>query len=116
MRPDEIARQKHANYWHAVNDVAENVVADLNDADEEGQDEFLCQFIAEKCDQHDYVIRDDLNIHTLLYSNNACAGFFDGTFAANQYARSDNFPFADLAAGAFEADVADKVKQMLAED
>jgi len=112
MRPDEHAKQEHGDYWHAVTDVAENVIADLEDADED-RDEFLSRLIAEKCDQHEYVIGNDLCVHTLRYSNNACAGFFDGTFAANHYARNALFPFTDLAADAFEADVTDKVKEML---
>lgn len=114
MRPDEQAKREHDDYWHAVTDVAENVVADLEDADEdEDRDELLSRLTAEKCDQHEYVIGNDLRIHTLKYSNNACAGFFDGTFAANHYARNASFPFADLAADAFETDVTEKVKALL---
>ncbi len=113
MRPDEQAKQESDDYWQAVTDVAENVVADLEDDDGEDRDELLTRLIAEKCDQHEYVIGNELCIHTLNYSNNACAGFFDGTFAANQYARNAEFPFTDLAADAFEADVTDKVKELL---
>lgn len=113
----EQAKQEHDDYWQAVTDVAENVVADLEDADDEDdRDELISRLIAEKCDQHDYVIGNDLCIHTLRYSNNACAGFFDGTFAANQYARNAEFPFTALAADAFEADVTDKVKELLGDD
>ncbi|MEZ5944913.1 MAG: hypothetical protein R3C18_26310 [Planctomycetaceae bacterium] len=104
------------DYWQAVTDVAENVVADLEDDDENDRDELISRLIAEKCDQHDYVIGVDLCIHTLRYSNNSCAGFFDGTFAANHFARNAEFPFSDLAADAFEADVSDKVNELLCTD
>lgn len=109
------AQQENDDYWQAVTEVAENVVADLEDAEDE-RDELLARLIAEKCDQHEYVIDNDLCIHTLKYSANACAGFFDGTFAANQYARNVEFPFTNLAADAFEADVTDKVKQLLGDE
>lgn len=109
------AKKENDDYWAAVIDVAENVVADLEDADAD-RDECLTRLIAEKCDQHEYVIGNDLCIHTLKYSGNACAGFFDGTFAASQYARDAEFPFTDLAADAFEADVTDKVKELLGDD
>lgn len=112
------AKQEHDDYWQGVIDVAENVIADLEneDADEDDRDELLARLIAEKCDQHEYVIGNDLCIHTLKYSGNACAGFFDGTFAASQYARDAEFPFTDLAADAFEADVCDKVKELLGDE
>lgn len=108
------AQQENDEYIQAVTDVAENVIADLEDTDD--RDELLTRLISEKCDQHDYVIGNDLCIHTLKYSANACAGFFDGTFAANHYARNAQFPFTDLAADAFEADVTDKVKELLADE
>lgn len=101
------------DYWDAVNDVAERVFLEVSESDEEDRDESVVQLISENCDQHEYVIHNELQIHTLLYSRNACAGFFDGTFAANQYGRSDDFPFADLAADAFVADVTNKVRQFL---
>lgn len=111
------AKQESDDYWAAVIDVAENVVADLEDAaDEDDRDELISRLIAEKCDQHEYVIGVDLCIHTLKYSSNACAGFFDGTFAGNQYPRNAEFPFTDLAADAFEADVTDKVKELLGDE
>ena len=110
------AKQEHDDYWQAVTDVAENVIADLEDDDEDDRDELISRLIAEKCDQHDYVIGVDLCIHTLKYSANACAGFFDGTFAANQYARNAEFAFTALAADAFEADVTDKVKGLLGDE
>lgn len=114
MCQQQQAKQEHDEYWQAVTDVAENVVADLEDAaDGDDRDELLSRLIAEKCDQHHYIIGVDLCIHTLKYSSNACAGFFDGTFAANQYARNVEFPFTALAADAFEADVTDKVKELL---
>lgn len=115
MCRNQQAQQEHDDYWQAVTDVAENVVADLEDADED-QDECPTRLIAEKCDQHECVIGVDLCVQTLRYSNNVCAGFFDGTFAANQYARNAEFPFTDLAADAFEADVTDKVRELLCDE
>lgn len=109
----EQAKQEHDDYWQAVTDVAENVVAELEADDDNDRDELISRLIAEKCDQHDFVIGVDLCIHTLKYSGNACAGFFDGTFAASQYARNAEFPFTALAADAFEADVTDKVKELV---
>lgn len=103
------------DYWAAVNDVAENVVAELIESDSEDKNQMAIQLTSEKCDQHDYVIHDELQIHTLMYSQNACAGLFDGTFDASQYGRNDDFPFADLAADALVADVSDRVRQMLDE-
>lgn len=95
--------------------MAENVVAELADADTDNdRDELLIQLIGERCDQHGYVINDELQIHTLLYSQNPCAGFFNGTFKSD-YASGDNFPFADFAADAFEMDVIDKVRELLEE-
>ena len=42
MRPDEQAKQENDDYWHAVTDVAENVIADLEDADDENdRDELI---------------------------------------------------------------------------
>ena len=117
MCQQQQAKQEHDDYWQAVTDVAESVIDDLDDADdEENQDELMTRLISEKCDQHECVIDNDLCIHTLKYSGNACAGFFDGTFAANQYARNAPFPFVDLAADAFEADVTDKVKELLCDE
>lgn len=117
MCRDQQVQREHDDYWQAVTDVAESVIDDLDDADnEENQDELMTRLIAEKCDQHEFVIGNDLSIHTLKYSANACAGFFDGTFAASQYARNAAFPFVDLAADAFEADVIDKVRELLNDD
>lgn len=108
---------EHDNYWQAVQDVAENVAAELADADpEEDRDELLSRLIHERTDQHDYVIRDDLQIHTLQYSQHPCAALFNGTMLGSQYQPGDNFPFADFAADAFEADVIQKTKLLLDED
>lgn len=115
MCQQQQANQESDDYWAAVTDVAENVIDDLEDADED-RDECLTRLIAEKCDQHEYVIGVDLCIHTLKYSSNACAGFFDGTFTASQYARNAEFPFTNLAADAFEADVTNKVKELLGDE
>ena len=104
----------HDNYWQAVQDVAENIVAELADEDpEEDRDELLTRSVHERTDQHDYVIRDDLQIHTLQYSQNPCAALFNGTVLGGNYKPGDNFPFASLAADAFEMDVIHKVKLLL---
>ena len=90
-RRDEQIQRDLDNYRQAVNDVAENVIAELNDADTDSADdrnEFLTQLIHDRTDQHDYVINDELQVHTLLYSNNPCAGFFNGTFKSD-YASGD---------------------------
>lgn len=117
MCQQQQAKKEHDDYWQTVTDVAENVIADLEDTDDEdNRDDLLIRLIAGKCDQHEYVIGNDLCIHTLKYSGNACAGFFDGTFAASRYARNAEFPFTDLAADAFEADVTDKVKELLGDE
>ena len=116
LRPDEQTQQDLDNYRHAVQDVAENVVAKLNDVDTDiDRDELLIQLVHDRTDQHDYVINDELQIHTLLYSENPCAAFFNGTFKSD-HVSTDNFPFADFAADAFEMDVTDKVKQLLEEN
>lgn len=113
MRPDEKTQREIDEYRQAVHDVAENVVAELHDADpDEDRDELLTQLVHDRTAQHDYVINDELQIHTLLYSNHPCAAFFNGTYKSD-YHSTDNFPFADFAAEAFEMDVTDKVKELL---
>jgi hypothetical protein len=112
-RRDEQIIRDLDNYRQAVQDVAENVVAELADADTDNdRDELLTQLVHDRTDQHEYVINDELQIHTLLYSDHPCAGFFNGTFKSD-YGSGDNFPFADFAADAFETDVTTKVKQLL---
>jgi len=108
---------EHDDYWQAVIDVAENVVAELNDADaDEDRDELLARLIHERTDQHDYVIQDDLQTHTLQHSQHPCAALFNGTLVGHQYQPGDNFPFAAFAADAFEADVITKVKLLLGQE
>ena len=106
---------EHDNYWQAIQDVAESILAELQDTDED-HDELLTRLVDEHTNQHDYVIRDDLQIHTLQYSNNPCAAIFNGTVLSNRYQPGDNFPFAAFAADAFAMDVTQKVKEMLGED
>jgi len=104
--------QDFDNYWLAVQYLAENIVAELADEDpEEDRDELLTRLVHDRTDQHDYVIRDDLQVHTLQFSQNPCAALFNGTLG--RYAPGDNFPFASFAADAFEADVIGKVRQLL---
>lgn len=105
------------NYWQAVTDVAEHVVAEMADADpEEDRHELLSRLIHDRTDQHDYVIRDDLQIHTLQHSQNPCAALFNGTLLGGNYMPGDSFPFAAFAADAFEADVIQKTKFLLGEN
>ena len=104
---------EHDDYWQAVQDVAESILAELEDTDEE-QDELLTRLVDEHADQHHYVIGDDLQIQTLQHSQNPCASLFNGTLG--RYVPGDNFPFAAFAADAFAADVAQKVKGKLSED
>lgn len=106
---------EHDDYWQAVQHVAESIFTELEDTDED-RDELLTRLVDEHTDQHHYVIRDDLQIHTLQHSQHPCAAIFNGTVLGNRYQPGDNFPFAAFAADAFAADVASKVKEMLGED
>jgi hypothetical protein len=108
------ANQEHDDYWQAVTDVAEHIVAELEP--DEDQDELLTRLVDEYTDQHDYVVRDDLQIQTLQYSGHPCAALFNGTLLGHRYQPGDNFPFAAFAADAFAADVGQKVKELLSED
>jgi hypothetical protein len=115
MRPNEKTQREIDDYRQAVQDVAENVVAELQDADlDDDRDELLAQLVHDRTDQHEYVINDQMQIQTLLYSNHPCAAFFSGTYKSD-YNSTDNFPFADFAADAFEMDVIDKVRELLEE-
>ena len=113
--PNDQAKQEHDDYWQAVNDVAEAVVAELEDTDED-QDESLTRLVHEATDQHDCVVRDDLQIQTLQQSQHPCAALFNGTLLGHHYLPSDSFPFAAFAADAFEADVIQQVKELLGEE
>lgn len=113
--PDDQAKQQHDDYWQAVTDVAESIVAELEDTDED-QDELLTRLIHEAIDQHDYVIRDDLQIQTLQHSQHPCAALFNGTLIGHHYRPGDNFPFAAFAADALEMDVSQKVKELLGDE
>ena len=108
--------QDHDNYWQAVQYLAESIVAELADEDpEEDRDVILTRLVHDRTDQHDYVIRDDLQVHTLQFSQNPCAALFNGTVLGGNYMPGDNFPFASFAADALEADVIQKVKLLLEE-
>lgn len=109
-------KQQHDDYWQAVTDVAEGVMAEFRDTDDEDRDELLTRLVHEAIDQHDYVIRDDLQIQTLQQSQHPCAALFNGTLVGNHYRPDDAFPFAAFAADAFEADVTHKVKELLGGD
>lgn len=99
-------------YWSAVENVAEHIVAEFNDADDEDRDELLTRLVNEHTEQHDYVIGTELQIYTLQFSNHPCASFFHGTFKT-RYDIHDSFPFQAFAADAFEEDVKDKVLELL---
>jgi len=112
MRKNEQAQQDNDNYWQAVEDVAERIVEEL-DADEgEDRNEMLHRLLHENTDQHDYVINDELQLHVLRHSKHPCAALFNGTVVGG-YESTDDFPFAAFAADAFEADVAEKIKDLL---
>jgi hypothetical protein len=96
-----------------VNDTAEALVAELEVDDEQDRDEQLSFIVADHCDRHEYLINEELNIHTLLYSQNACSAFFNGTFPMSRYASGGPFRFPALAADAFEADVIGRVHQLI---
>jgi hypothetical protein len=115
-KPDKQTQEQHENYWQAVADVAESIVAEVRDADpDDDRDEMLYRLLHENTDDHDYVIRDSLQVHTLHYSQHPCAALFNGTLLGERFRPGDNFPFASFAAEAFEMDVAAKVKKLLGE-
>ena len=101
------------DYWQAVEDLAEQIVEELNDAEEEDRDELLHRLLHESTDQHQYVINYDLQLHVLRHSKNPCAALFNGTLVGHSYMTTDEFPFAVFAGDAFEADVSAKVKELL---
>jgi hypothetical protein len=107
--------QAHDDYWQAIQDVAEAIVAEMEDTDDD-RDEALTRLVHDAIDQHDYVIRDDLQIQTLQHSQHPCAALFNGTLLGNRYQPGDNFPFAAFAADAFEADVTERIKELLDEE
>jgi hypothetical protein len=110
----EQAQQDHDNYWQTVADLAEQIVAEVQEAaPDEDRDEVLHRLLHESTDQHDYVIRDDLQVHTLLYSRHPCAALFNGRLLQERHSSTDAFPFAAFAAEAFEMDVSEKAKELL---
>jgi hypothetical protein len=108
------AQQDHDDFWQAVTDLSEQIVAEFQDTDED-RDEALHRLLHENTDDHDYVIRDDLQIRTLQHSKHPCAALFNGTLLGERHRPTDKFPFAAFAAEAFEMDVAEKVKVLLDE-
>ena len=110
MKQNE-TQQDSDHYWEAVTDVAEQIVEELSEA-EDGQNDLLHQLLHENTDQHDYVINEVLQLHTLQHSKNPCAALFNGTLSGG-YQSTDNFPFAAFAGDAFAADVAVKVNELL---
>ena len=108
------AKQQHDDYWQSVTDVAENVVAEFRDTDDdEDRDELLTRLVHESTDQHDYVIFNELQVYTLQQSKHPCAALFNGTLLGSHYRPGDSFPFAAFAADALEMDVTQKVKELL---
>lgn len=100
------------DYWHAVEELAEQIVEELNDAEEEDRSELLHRLLHENTDQHQYIINDDLQLHVLRHSKHPCAALFNGTLG-NSYQSNDDFPFAAFAAASLEADVSEKVTELL---
>ena len=115
MRPNEQAQQDSDNYWQAVEDVAEQIVEELDEVEPDDRDELLHRLLHESTDQHQYVINDELQLHTLRHSKHPCAALFNGTLSGG-YQSTDDFPFAAFAGDAFEADVSEKVKELLDEN
>ena len=115
MRPNEQAQQDSDNYWQAVEDVAEQIVEELDEAEPDDRDELLHRLLHDNTDQHEYVINDELQLQTLRHSKYPCAALFNGTVTGG-YQSTDDFPFAAFAGDAFEADVSEKVKELLAEN
>ena len=110
------SNKQHDAYWQAVADVAEQIVAEVQDADpEDNRDELLHRLLHENTDDHEYVVCNELQIQTLQYSQHPCAALFNGTLLAKHHLPGNNFPFASFAAEAFEMDVAAKVKKLLGE-
>ena len=58
------------------------------------------------------VINDELQIHTLRHSKHPCAALFNGTLG-HGHQSTDDFPFAAFAGDAFEADVSEKISEIL---
>lgn len=113
MRPEQQAKNDRDNYWQAVEDLAEQIVDELDEAEgDDERNESLHRLLHENTDQHDYVINDDLQLHVLRHSKHPCAALFNGTLG-HSYQSTDDFPFAAFAADAFEADVAEMVKKLL---
>ena len=114
MRPNEQAQQDSDNYWQAVEDLAEQIVQDLQDADDEDSGDLLHRLLHENTDQHEFVINDELQLHVLRHSKHPCAALFNGTLSGG-YQSTDDFPFAEFAGDAFETDVAVKVNELIEE-
>lgn len=100
------------DYWQAVEELAEQIIEELNDTEEEDRNELLYRLLHENTDQHQYVINDNLQLHVLKHSKHPCAALFNGTLGHN-YQSTDDFPFAAFAGDAFEADVSQKVTELL---
>ncbi len=106
--------EQHDNYWQAVTDVAEQIVAEVWDADpDQDRDELLHRVLHENTDDHEYVVCNELQLLTLQFSQHPCAALFNGTLLAERRRPSDNFPFTSFAVEAFEMDVSAKVKKLL---
>jgi predicted transcriptional regulator len=114
-KPCEQAQQDSDNYWQAVENLAEQIVEELGDAEADDRDELLHRLLHENTEQHEYVINDDLQLHVLRHSKHPCAALFNGTLSGGHQS-TDDFPFAAFAGDAFEADVSAKVKELLDEN
>lgn len=99
-------------YLLHVEAIAEAIVDELHDFDGD-RDEEATRLVDESVDQDEYVINDELALHTLWFSNYPCAAIFNGTALGSNKRSTDQFPFAAFAADALEMDVTDKVKALL---
>ncbi len=102
------AKEEQEDYKAAVKDFAENLVYSLENYDKGEWKERFQILLDDKLDLEPYVIDEDLNILTLIYSDFPCAGIVDGTSPNSKKLDNDSkraFPFQQFAYDAFEEDV-----------
>jgi hypothetical protein len=114
MQAKQQSQQDKQDYWQAVEDVANQIVEELNDAEDDDRNELLHRLLHENTDQHEYVINDVLQLHVLQFSKHPCAALFNGTIGSSHQS-TDDFPFSAFAGDAFETDVAVKVSELLSD-
>jgi tRNA splicing ligase len=114
MQAKQQSQQDKQDYWQAVEDVANRIVEELNDAEDDDRNELLHRLLHENTDQHPYIINDELQLHVLRYSKHPCAALFNGTIGSSHQS-TDDFPFSACAGAAFETDVSVKVSELLSD-